>query len=262
MPASLTSDAIAKVQKRAGVYELKVDGSLVYVGKASKSLPTRLAHHARKLSGRRGLERGDVRFICLYVDEDLEASAPEKLLIKRYRALGEAPWNTNGFGNKDPGRERDTSSVASNHFDALYPINLDLPIDLAQGERAVSEVLADMKRLLPYLVRYESPRKSIAAHNAYRSSVVLPYSPITARDIIERVVAALPSGWQATALPGYVILYHEMRDYASATKYWRSGPTGVEMVEGEQELGPPIEIREVDDVAARDDVEDADSLEL
>jgi hypothetical protein len=39
---------------------------------------------------------------------------------------------------------------------------------------------------------------------------------LTARDLIRLAIDALPGGWQATALPGYVILYHEDATYASA----------------------------------------------
>lgn len=47
----------------------------MYVGKASRLLPARLSNHARKLSGRTDLSLATVSFICLYVDEDLEAAA-------------------------------------------------------------------------------------------------------------------------------------------------------------------------------------------
>jgi hypothetical protein len=127
----------------------------VYVGKASRSLPARLRDHERKLSGRTGLSLATVSFICLYVDEDLEAASPETLLIKKYRHMGGPPWNTNGFGNKDPGRRRDTSEIAADHFDALYPINLNATVELTPGAWRVEELLAEVKRKLPYNLRYE-----------------------------------------------------------------------------------------------------------
>lgn len=148
-PAPLNDTSLDHVENRPGVYELLLAHQRVYVGKASKSLPARLRNHARKLSGRTGLSLADVSFICLYVDEDLEAAAPETLLIKKYRDEGGSPWNTNGFGNKDPGRQRETTEIAADHFDALYPINLDATVELTPGEWRVVELLAEIKRKLP-----------------------------------------------------------------------------------------------------------------
>ncbi|MFN2495899.1 MAG: GIY-YIG nuclease family protein, partial [Pseudonocardiaceae bacterium] len=85
-PAPLIEDSLERVESRPGVYELFLGEQRVYVGKASTSLPFRLRKHARKLSGRTGSLLEKVSFVCLYVDEDLEAAAPETLLIKKYRA--------------------------------------------------------------------------------------------------------------------------------------------------------------------------------
>jgi len=56
----------------------------MYVGKVASSLQDRLFQHLWKLSGRTGLDPKNVRFVWFYVDENLGAVAPEKLLIKRY----------------------------------------------------------------------------------------------------------------------------------------------------------------------------------
>lgn len=241
-PAPLTAEHIDALQKRPGVYQLLVDEELVYIGKASKSLPARLAMHARKLSGRHGFTSADVRFVCLYVDEDLEASAPEKLLIKRHRDSDEAPWNTNGFGNNDPGRERDTSTVAADHFDALHPIDLDIRLVLPPGPANVLDVLERSKAALPYLLRYADPKKVPAARTDYAAAwVTVPEEPVSVRALLAMIVHAFPSTWQATALPGYVILYPENpREYHSAMHYWRATTGGVGLTEGPHRLGGRI----------------------
>src|SRR4051812_10546270 len=82
-PALLNLTNLESVDSRPGVYVLFVKGERVYVGKASKSLRERLGQHYRKLSGRSGIALADVTFTCVYVDEDLDAAAPEKLLIKK-----------------------------------------------------------------------------------------------------------------------------------------------------------------------------------
>ncbi|MET7752812.1 GIY-YIG nuclease family protein [Micromonospora sp. NPDC005367] len=218
-PAPLTAVALSAVLARPGVYALFFKGERVYVGKAARSLQDRLTQHLRKLSGRTGLDSAAVQFVCVYVDEDLDAAAPEKLLIKKYRKRDSIPWNTNGFGNKDPGRNRDTSVVKAAHFDATYPIDLEYQCHLRPGVQQIAVALEAAKAQLPYLLRFET---SASAREAYRDlSMVVPAEPLTARNLAQHLVAALPAGWQMTALPGYLILYQERRRYGSALGWWR-----------------------------------------
>ncbi|PIB73300.1 hypothetical protein [Mycobacterium celatum] len=228
-PTSLSVDELARLQQRGGVYVLFVDGSRVYVGKADASLPARLTQHMRKLSGRIGpFAAGAVTFVCLYVDEDLEASAPEKLLIKAYLDEGGVPWNNNGFGNKDPGRNRDTTIVRANHFDALYPINLNFPVALDAAVVGDSDALAcltDLKKKLPYLLRFG---RTGHTRELQAAKLTVPAVELPLRQWMKLIVGALP-GWLATALPGYVILYKEQDPdrYHSAITYWRREADGV-----------------------------------
>src|ERR1700760_2842582 len=116
-PEPLTTAALGLLQKRPGVYQLYKGDELVYVGSAAKTLPRRLTRHLRKISGRRHVRIEEMSFTCLYVDEDLTVLAPEERLIRLFQDEGSAPWNTNGFGNNDPGRRRDESHVSEGHFD-------------------------------------------------------------------------------------------------------------------------------------------------
>jgi hypothetical protein len=238
-PAPLTSEQLSALQPRPGVYELFVRRRRVYVGKASRSIPARLGNHLRKLSGRSNITLGEVSFQCLYVDEDLEAAAPEKMLIKKYRDHGGAPWNTNGFGSKDPGRNRDHSLVKANHFDAEYPINLDLRIEsLAPGLYPVKTYLRAVKSSLPFNLRFDT--RSARSKEDYRDSMAeVPPAELTVRDLIRLAMDALPEGWQATALPGYVILYREDTIYASARVLWRKRNGVVNEVTGAARLDKP-----------------------
>jgi hypothetical protein len=185
-----------------------------------------------------------VSFQCLYVDEDLEAAAPEKMLIKKYRSQGGAPWNTNGFGSKDPGRRRDHSLVKSNHFDALYSINLDLPIgSIPAGAYPAREFLAAVKSSLPFNLRFD--KDSHRSKEDYGlSTVEVPSKELTVRELLALAVEALPEGWQATALPGYVILYHEHEIYGSANVLWRKEGGTLTEAPGAARLGAPGDIKE------------------
>ncbi|HET7121412.1 MAG TPA: Eco29kI family restriction endonuclease [Solirubrobacterales bacterium] len=212
-PAPLTLENLALLDKRQGVYQLYMNDALVYVGSAATTLPHRLGKHMRKIAGRRNISIEEVTFTCLYVDEDLTVLAPEYRLIKVFQDEGGAPWNTNGFGNNDPGRRRDESHVSDTHFDSLYPIDLAWPCDqIEAGNRNAAELLAELKQTLPFVLRYENTSRARIEYE--EADVIVPSSGMTAEELLELVAEALP-GYQVTALPGYVILYLEERSYPS-----------------------------------------------
>lgn len=214
-PGRLSAAALEALEPLPGVYQLYHRGELVYVGKADQSLPQRLERHLAKLSGRLNIKIPDVTFTCLYVDEDLDALAPEKMLIDRFRAQGRVRWNFNGFGNNDPGQQRDTTLYKDDHFDMLYPADLSVRLEgIDAGIQVVSELVAEMKARLPYVFR-------IGKHpDPARTTVLIAGHDPTADELFTLIAAALP-GWQITALPGYVIMYPERREYPSARRMYR-----------------------------------------
>lgn len=209
-PVALHQQNLLRVARRGGVYELFVDDELVYVGKSTKDLNARLAQHHRKLSGREGGILDRVTFKCVYVAEDLDAMAPEKMLIAEYRSAGSVEWNTNGFGNKDPGRQRDTSLVSERHFDSQYPINLSTNVTVDGQIHDLSQLMDAVKAALPYTFRFE--RKAHGALAALRnvSVAVDEGEPKTARGWLDSIADRLPSNWSIVALPGYVIAYPDL----------------------------------------------------
>ncbi|WP_405190424.1 GIY-YIG nuclease family protein [Streptomyces anulatus] len=217
--APLTEENLARLKEKPGVYQLYLNGEFVYVGKADKSLPTRLRNHLRKISGRRNITLDEMAFSCLYVAEDFSALAPEQLLITHYKGNGEIPWNNNGFGNKDPGRQRDSTVLKQNHFDVLFPIDLDRPIEgLRSGGMTLQQLLDAAKAGLPYNFRYGKS----AEFKTRRVDV--PAAGMTADDVFHLVSAEIPAKWQVTALMGYVIMYDDSpSEYKSAWRYYRAG---------------------------------------
>ena len=254
-PIRLSHESIEMVGNHPGVYRLFYDENPVYVGKAEKSLPQRLTKHLHKLSGRKGQDGGpllkDISFYCLSIHEDLHALAPEKMLIREFKAAKEADWNFNGFGNNDPGRERDTSLVKMNHFDRMYPINLDHEVTIEQSTADVTiyALLAEIKKKTPFNIRFQDPKKY--KHEAMSLSVSSAGTDLgnthTVRDWLELIARALPDGWLITTLPGYTILYPETEParYPSRSGSWRSGP-GATYVENKATFGSPAEIPEGD----------------
>ncbi|MFJ5111162.1 GIY-YIG nuclease family protein [Streptomyces sp. NPDC088551] len=219
--APLSDTSIGQLLERPGVYQLYLHDDFVYVGKADKSLPVRLRQHLKKISGRRGIAPSDMTFSCLYVAEDFSALAPEQLLINHHKDLGEIPWNNNGFGNRDPGRRRDHTALKPNHFDALYPIDLARPVEgLAAGETNVLDLLEALKASLPYNIRYAK------SGDLESANLVITDVELSVDDLLERISEAASSGWQITALGGYIVMYEEdPAEYASAWRYYRGGQT-------------------------------------
>lgn len=127
--------------------------------------------------------------------------------------------------------------IVANHFDALYPINLDITVQLTTGLWRVDELLADVKRKLPHNLRYE--RATTAARRHHQALIRIEAPTLSVRRLAGLILGALPAGWQLTALPGYLILYRETVDYETALTWWRSTHTGVIETTGPAHTTPP-----------------------
>lgn len=220
-PEPLSIEKLEDVNPVPGIYQLYLCGDLVYVGKADRNLRGRLGDHYRKITGRLNIDIADMAFTGLYLEGTWIPVGPEQMLIKRREGRGFKPiWNFNGFGDNDPGKERDTTNFRSDHFDVLYPANLDFVIDtVGQGTYLICELLPLVKRELPYVFRYEN---QWAKHPDYLGSHASIGSNPTAVEVFDALMAALPSGWQITVLPGYVIMYKKIGAYPSARRIFHS----------------------------------------
>lgn len=226
-PAPLTRDNLNIIDNRGGVYQLLLDQKSVYIGKSKDSLQKRVSKHYRKLSGRTPglLER--ISFRCVYVNEDLDSLAPEKMLIQAFKKQDKAQWNQNGFGNNDPGVKRDGSMVKAKHFDRLYGINLDLNIKPITKKPITTlyQAMASIRLALPYTFRFpakgEEPRglKEIDVSSEQPETLTM-----TVKEWMDWIADHLPTGWMITSLPGYIICYRESNPdkYESRTAVWLS----------------------------------------
>jgi hypothetical protein len=196
-----------------GVYQLFHNGKLVYVGKtdADDGLKQRLSRHAWAIQSRHNLDVSEMSFKAVQVLV-FSAMDLEKALINHYKKQKAHPaWNGSGFGNNDPGRRRDTTALKEDGFDALYPINIDIPLDGAPvGGGSALDVLARLAPRVPYTLRHERTEDAIAELDS--TSVAIHEQAQTLRTIIVAICSALPAGWQATRLPGRVIMYREQID--------------------------------------------------
>lgn len=218
-PGALNEETVQNVPEAQGVYQLFLNAELVYVGKtdADAGLKKRLLRHARKIRARRNLAPETVAFkaVRVYVFTAMDL---EDLLIKHYRGRHlPLSWNLSGFGSNDPGRNRDRSRLKADHFDSLYPIDLELPIThrFESFPITVADLLRFMKEKLAYNIRYAN-----AGGNSRRphpdletSSITLTEATNTVRELLRRAKRALGADWQITTLPGYVIVYKEHETY-------------------------------------------------
>lgn len=221
--APLNATNVDCVPDEQGVYHLYLDDELVYVGKTDSEagLHKRLARHANKIKNRQGLDPSRVTFsavrIFVFTAVDLEQQ-----LIKYYQETrGPLTWNQSGFGSNDPGRERDTTKLKADHFDRTFPIDIQIPMEYATGggTKSVAQMLAELKDLLPYTLRFQSmggrsrqPHTDLAV-----AHVTLPPGAKTVRDMLALAKGALGAAWQITVLPGYVIVYQEVATYDHGT---------------------------------------------
>ncbi len=214
-PGSLTTEEIAEIPEEQGIYALYLKSTqcLVYVGKTDSDagLKHRLMRHARKLNGRQNIEPGDVEFraVRLFVFTAMDI---ESALIAHYGGVKAVPWNGSGFGSNDPGKERDTTTYKADHWDAQYPIMIDkCYVEFDPGVYPVFEVMRKLKAGLPFLLRYQRPGKAVNSfHPDFEDSkVALQQTQMTTRQTLEAVIAALPKGWHATAVPSHIIVYKD-----------------------------------------------------
>lgn len=222
--APLTS-VLHQIPEVQGVYQLFLDGRLVYIGKtdADAGLSQRLTRHSRKILHRHGLDPAQVSVkavrVYVFTAVDLETQ-----LIRHYTGKDGTEWNGSGFGSNDPGRKRDHTQPG--RFDRSYPINIDLPLEI-EFERAstAAAIAAAVKTALPYTFRFQgaAPNSRKPHPDLASSRVVIDPAARTVREVIAQLTRQLPPGWQATALSAVLILYKEfVPDYPEATVLGRS----------------------------------------
>jgi hypothetical protein len=109
----------------SGIYALYFQGSLVYVGKASRgttkskrTLRARLSEHAGKIAGRRNITLTQVQCRYLTFTSEWWVFAAEFALITHYQP----PWNESGFGSKTPGKGRPGTDRVSRWNEQFPPV--------------------------------------------------------------------------------------------------------------------------------------------
>jgi hypothetical protein len=212
--APLNTASVSEIPEAQGVYQLLLDGEVVYIGKTDSDagLQRRLARHARKLLHRHNLDPARVHFKALRVFV-FTAMDIETQLIRHYGAGEGLSWNGSGFGSNDPGRQRDYTAPGA--FDQQFPIDIDVALaDDFSALNTAAEVALRLKAAVPYTFRFQTvPGSSRGPHrDLVETAVTIPAGQLSARQVLEEMIRQLPPGWQATALSAVLILYKERKD--------------------------------------------------
>lgn len=160
--APLLLDNVHTLPEAQGVYQLLLAGQVVYIGKtdAEAGLRKRLERHAYAVQHRQNLKPEDVSYkavrVFVFTAIDLETQ-----LIKHYNGRAPVVWNKSGFGSNDPGRNRETTDLKPDGFDARYPLDLEhlVQLSIPPGASATT-ILAALRQALPYTFRMEGGRKT------------------------------------------------------------------------------------------------------
>jgi hypothetical protein len=222
-PVPLMEGNLHSVEEKPGIYGLHHDGVVVYIGKADDSAKGRLEKHRRQLQGRTGISSDEVSFRCLHFARTWDTFKPESYLISHYSPS----WNKRGFGPNDPGRRRDKTSLASDHWHVLYPIDPEYQCaQIPSGCYDILELLRLVCRHAPYWIRFQGNRNGDTdeermlyeeAHADFLASreIVIKEGGMSVRSLLLLAIQSLPkpSEWQLTLLPSHILLYRE-RDEA------------------------------------------------
>lgn len=225
--ATLCTESVSEIPDAQGVYQLFLDNNLVYIGKTDEEagLRKRLARHASKILHRTRLDPARVSFkaIRIYVFTAIDL---ETQLIAHYGGCSEVAWNGSGFGSNDPGRERDTTTYKPGHFDATFPIDIDRELALAiPAPCSAAAGLIALKDAVPYVLRFANAGGKSRKSHPDLVGTNLPArlaGSVSARQMLQAIVACLPKGWQATRLPSHLIVYKENKDYPQGEVIARS----------------------------------------
>ncbi len=218
-PVPLLEWNLSSVEERPGIYGLHHNGLVVYIGKADDSAKGRLEKHRRQLQGRTGISPDEISFRCLHFARTWDAFKPESHMISLYSP----GWNSRGFGPNDPGRRRDKTRLADNHWHVLYPVDPEYQCTgIHSGSYDVLELLRLVCRHAPYWIRFQGNRNGDTgeekllyeqAHADFSASqeIVIEESGMSVRCLLVLAVQSLPKPdeWQLTLLPSHILLYRE-----------------------------------------------------
>lgn len=189
--------------RKQGVYVIHYEDTPKYIGKAN-NVAERLKQHFKKLTGRQHIDPLKIGYKCLLLDRSMSTAANEDLLIEKYREIHSGLWNGQGFGPKDPGKERDTTAPGS--FDQSHPIRLDFLQDNVDDVETVKSLCKKLKTGLPYVFRYEVNRRR-------EESIELAGVERYPKSLVQALINHLGDGWRGAVLSYGIVIYENQKDY-------------------------------------------------
>lgn len=183
-----------------GVYILLLSGVPVYIGKAGKSVITRLGKHRKTISGRKNISLDDMSFKTATFASTWNPFLPESHLIDHYGTRDH--WNGKGFGGNEPGKRRYATAYKSDHFFKKYPINELYPCEwLKAGEYETSQLCKDLRRQLPFWVKLHEyadiPDDSLTVIEDDNPAII---------EVVRRIGESLGDNWRVAIIPSHVLI--------------------------------------------------------
>ena len=187
--------------RKQGVYVIHYENIPKYIGKAN-NVAERLKQHFKKLTGRQNIDPSKIGYKCLLLDNSMSTAANEDLLIEKYREIHSGLWTGQGFGPKDPGRERDTTAPGS--FDQSHPIRLDFQQEGIHDEETVKSLCKKLKTSLPYVFRYK-------VNSRCNESMNLAGVERYPKPLVQALINHLGEGWRGAILSYGMVIYENKK---------------------------------------------------
>lgn len=209
---------IERIAERPGVYILLSRGEPVYVGKADRSVRTRLAKHRFMLSGRKNLQSGDMTFKSVCFARTWDPFKPESHLIDHYGTNGPNGWNGKGFGANEPGINRRQTQLGETHFFRRFPINAEWACEeIEAGDYDAFQLLRKIKKSVPFWFSFPANRRVQGGGKAnreaeriqslYRSTKIrVPSAGLPVSDLLSLIARSLSGDWRVIATPSHLYL--------------------------------------------------------
>ncbi|MEE1818306.1 PIN-like domain-containing protein [Streptomyces sp. SP18ES09] len=211
----LDGDPIGLANDFPALIGLFHEDSLVYLAFASSTSRVLRRWH-RKLSGRKNITPSDVSFVAAPVTEE---QVNDRALMHGMLTEEQPEWNSNGFGNHDPGRLRVYRGLREDHFDLLYPIDISMKVSRLIGARNVGEAFESLRGYAPYRVHMSLRDLSEVADQEIDSGELNG----TVENCLRILTESLPQGWQTTVMPGSIIIEPLLKDVPNAQLILRGG---------------------------------------
>lgn len=188
-----------------GFYQLILGDQVVYTGKTSRAIRTRLAEHYRKLQHRIGIDLSVMKCRFAFVEDPSLVDLSESALIGIASETGYGEWNTTGFGSKVSGHRRGDQDASE--WDKNYPADLTAVVTAGSVEKMTLEKLyQQLQAHSP--ITLSIPRRFLQQFRTVHSSdLFVPEREMPIQEWLDFLASQLSENWRISKKPqGFYIV--------------------------------------------------------